>query len=111
MNFLRWSLTSSPDTPVLAVLSYPGPHGPEDSAPQYQHLFHNVTSHHTPAYNLAPNPDKQWILRHTEKMLPIHETFTDVLMTKRLQTLQSIDLAVEKIVEKLDKTGQLANTF
>jgi len=97
--------------PFLTVLSYPGPHGPEDAAPQYQDMFLNVTTHHTPAYDFAPNPDKQWILRHTEKMLPIHRSFTDMLMTKRLQTLQSIDLAVEKIVEKLDETGQLANTY
>jgi len=97
--------------PFMAVLGYPAPHGPEDAAPQYQDLFHNVTSHHTPAYNLAPNPDKQWILRHTEKMLPIHKTFTDVLMTKRLQTLQSVDVAVERIVKALRATGQLDNTY
>ena len=59
--------------PFMAVLGYPAPHGPEDAAPQYQDMFHNVTSHHTPAYNLAPSPDKQWILRHTEEMLPIHK--------------------------------------
>ena len=44
--------------PFLAVLSYPAPHGPEAAAPQFQHLFHNVTTHHTPAYDFAPNPDK-----------------------------------------------------
>ena len=27
------------------VLSMPAPHGPEDSAPQYNHLFYNVTDH------------------------------------------------------------------
>lgn len=27
------------------VLSVPAPHGPEDAAPQYQHLFGNSTSH------------------------------------------------------------------
>ena len=27
--------------PFLAVLSYPGPHGPEDAAPQYSGLFFN----------------------------------------------------------------------
>ena len=73
----------------ILISAYPAPHGPEDSAPQYQDQFLNVTSHHTPAYNNAPNPDKQWILRHTQQMLPIHKKFTDVLMTKRLQTLQS----------------------
>jgi len=97
--------------PFLAVLSYPGPHGPEDAAPQYQDMFLNVTTHHTPAYDFAPNPDKQWILRHTEKMLPIQRSFTDMLMTKRLQTLQTVDSAVEKIVEKLESTGELRNTY
>ena len=74
-------------------------------------MFHNVTTHHTPAYDFAPNPDKQWILRHTERMLPIHRSFTDMLMTKRLQTLQSVDKAVEKIVQRLSDTGQLDNTY
>jgi len=98
-------------SPFLAVLSYPGPHGPEDSAPQYSGLFFNVTTHHTPAYDFAPNPDKQWILRHTEKMLPVHRRFTDLLQTKRLQTLQSVDSAVEQVTERLRQLGQLENTY
>ena len=39
------------------------------------------------------------------------QTFTDVLMTKRLQTLQSVDVAVERIVKALAATDQLDNTF
>lgn len=105
------SESAKTSSPFMAVLSYPGPHGPEDAAPQFQGMFTNVTTHHTPAYNFAPNPDKQWILRHTEKMLPIHMKFTDMLMTKRLQTLQSIDSAVEKIVKQLSVEGVLENTY
>jgi len=110
LEFISENARSS-NSPFLAVLSYPAPHGPEDSAPQYQDLFFNVTTHHTPAYDFAPNPDKQWILRNSEKMLPIQRSFTDMLMTKRLQTLQSVDSGIEEIINKLTDLGQLDNTY
>ncbi|GBM68512.1 hypothetical protein AVEN_237449-1 [Araneus ventricosus] len=34
-----------PNKPVMMVLSFPSPHGPEDAAPQFHHLFKNVTTH------------------------------------------------------------------
>lgn len=111
LTFLDSRARNSVKKPFLAVLSYPGPHGPEDAAPQYSGLFFNVTTHHTPAYDFAPNPDKQWILRHTEKMLPIHRRFTDILQTKRLQTLQTVDAAIETLHSKLSSLGELDNTY
>lgn len=65
----------------------------------------------TPAYDYAPNPDKQWILRVTQKMEPVHRRFTDLLMTKRLQTLQSVDVAVERVYQELKNLGELDNTY
>lgn len=65
----------------------------------------------TPAYDLAPNPDKQWILRVTQPMEPIHRKFTDLLMTKRLQTLQSVDVAVERVYQELKALDELDNTY
>ncbi|XP_020282354.1 extracellular sulfatase SULF-1 homolog isoform X2 [Pseudomyrmex gracilis] len=109
--FLRQSKHNFARKPVMLVASFPAPHGPEDSAPQFSHLFFNVTTHHTPAYDFAPNPDKQWILQVTQKMQPIHKQFTDLLMTKRLQTLQSVDAAVERIYQELKDLGELDNTY
>ncbi|KAJ8983355.1 hypothetical protein NQ317_003161 [Molorchus minor] len=109
--FLRHSKKQYQHKPVMLTMSFPSPHGPEDSAPQYSHLFFNVTTHHTPSYDHAPNPDKQWILKVTKSMEPIHKQFTDLLMTKRLQTLQSVDHAVQKVVEELDELGELENTY
>nr|CAD7437460.1 unnamed protein product [Timema bartmani] len=43
--FLRQSKQYFARKPVMLVLSFPAPHGPEDSAPQYSHLFFNVTTH------------------------------------------------------------------
>ncbi|KAG5307865.1 SULF1 sulfatase, partial [Acromyrmex insinuator] len=109
--FLRQSKHNFARKPVMLVASFPAPHGPEDSAPQFSHLFFNVTTHHTPAYDYAPNPDKQWILQVTQKMQPIHKQFTDLLMTKRLQTLQSVDSAVDRIYQELKDLGELDNTY
>ena len=63
IRFLHESRQHYKEQPFLLVMSYPAPHGPEDSAPQYSNLFFNVTRHRTPSYDFAPNPDKQWILR------------------------------------------------
>nr|XP_023025346.1 extracellular sulfatase SULF-1 homolog isoform X1 [Leptinotarsa decemlineata] len=109
--FLRHSKKQYQHKPVMLTMSFPAPHGPEDSAPQYSHMFFNVTTHHTPSYDHAPNPDKQWILKITKNMEPIHKQFTDLLMTKRLQTLQSVDSAVQRVVEELEYLGELENTY
>ncbi|KAK6633279.1 hypothetical protein RUM44_003880 [Polyplax serrata] len=109
--FLRQSKQYFSRKPVMLVVSFPAPHGPEDSAPQFSKMFFNVTTHHTPAYDYAPNPDKQWILQVTNKMQDIHKHFTDMLMTKRLQTLQSVDSAVERIYQELKNIGELDNTY
>ncbi|XP_034660007.1 LOW QUALITY PROTEIN: extracellular sulfatase SULF-1 homolog [Drosophila subobscura] len=109
--FLRSSKQQNQRKPVLLTMSFPAPHGPEDSAPQYSHLFFNVTTHHTPSYDHAPNPDKQWILRVTDPMQPVHKRFTNLLMTKRLQTLQSVDVAVERVYNELRDLGELDNTY
>lgn len=44
-------------------------------------------------------------------MKPIHREFTDLLMTKRLQTLQSVDSAVQRIVDELTSLGELQNSY
>ena len=55
--------------------------------------------------------DPQWILQVTERMDVVQRKFTDVLMTKRLQTLQSIDEAIERLCNQLAAIGELENTY
>lgn len=57
---------------------------------------------------MAPNPDKQFLLKVTGKMEPIEQTFTDVLQQKRLQTLQSVDDLVEKVREFIMRSLKVA---
>uniref|UniRef100_A0A915PHV8 Sulfatase N-terminal domain-containing protein n=1 Tax=Setaria digitata TaxID=48799 RepID=A0A915PHV8_9BILA len=109
--FIRQLHGEDPFKPYLIVISFPAPHGPEDPAPQYSTWFQDVETHRTKAWNYAPNPDKQWLLQHTGRMEPVHVIFTDVLHRRRLQTLQSVDINVQRLVNELRDLGDLSNTF
>ena len=43
--FLRQSKHNFARKPLALVASFPAPHGPEDSAPQFSDLFFNVSTH------------------------------------------------------------------
>ncbi|XP_003374570.1 extracellular sulfatase Sulf-1 [Trichinella spiralis] len=119
INFFKRSTLLFPQKPILLVLSFPAPHGPEDPAPKYNDFFANNTAHRTASWNYAPNPDKQWLLRHTGKMEPVHVAFTDFLQRRRLQTLLSVDDAVYKVTpvvlyhlyKEFRQFGLLDNTY
>jgi extracellular sulfatase Sulf len=74
-------------------------------------MFEGVETHRTASWNYAPNPDKQWLLQHTGKMEPVHVYFTDMLHRRRLQTLQSVDDSLHKVMSLLRATNQLHNTY
>ncbi|CAL1537582.1 unnamed protein product [Lymnaea stagnalis] len=79
---------------------------------KFLHLIAFLTTNKmTPAWNYAPNPDKQWLLQYIYPMIPQYKIFTDLLQRRRLQTLQSVDDLVESLVEELDMLGELDNTY
>ncbi|XP_065651389.1 extracellular sulfatase Sulf-2 isoform X3 [Hydra vulgaris] len=102
------SQTSS--APIMMVLSMSAPHGPEDSAPQYQDSFKDVKAPRHPNYNYTSS-DKHWIIRQTPPLDETTALFTDILYRKRLQTLLSVDDAIEKVYNMLFQEGLLDETY
>ncbi|XP_033097814.1 putative extracellular sulfatase Sulf-1 homolog isoform X2 [Anneissia japonica] len=111
LTFFHLSKKNYPNLPVAMVLSYPGPHGPEDGAPMYQHLFEGNHLHRTPTWNYMENSDKHWIIQVMEEMSDLEIAFTDALQRKRLITLMSVDDAIQRLCQKLESLGELDNTY
>src|SRR5690348_8240433 len=44
-------------------------------------------------------------------MQPVHVTFTDFLQRRRLQTLQSVDAALEKLTHELRTLNMLSHSY
>ncbi|XP_025834926.1 extracellular sulfatase SULF-1 homolog, partial [Agrilus planipennis] len=68
--FLRQSKKYNNNKPVMLTMSFPAPHGPEDSAPQYSHLFFNVTTHQT---SLFYSDKKTWKISKDRVDAEIHK--------------------------------------
>lgn len=63
-----------------------------------------------PHFNYT-SKDKHWIIRQTPPLNNLTEKFVDQLHRKRLQTLLSVDDAIERLYIMLLKTRQLYNTY
>lgn len=109
LAFLDANLGTSP---VLAVLSTPSCHGPQEAAPQYQNRFPGVTAPRSPSYN-ATVPGTHWI-QSVKAVYPFDDNaavFSDLVFRRRLQTLLTVDDILQSVVDKLTAAGELDNTY
>lgn len=99
-------------SPVFAVLSTPSCHGPQTAAPQYQAAFPGARAPRSPTYN-ATVAGSHW-LQAAHGGYAFGEdaaAFSDLVFRRRLQTLQSVDDIVERVVAAVAAAGQLDSTY
>ena len=118
IKYFKKVKSEDPADPLLMVLNYPAPHGPEDAHPKYQKVFDKcqsdnvtmqsdkclefadtLTAHRRLVYNHIDkvNKSKHWFLRWMEPMDDRAMKFTDLLQRRRLQTLLSVDDGIQKV--------------
>ena len=110
MAFLNANLGG--EAPLLAVLSTPSCHGPQDAAPQYQSSFPGVVSPRTPRWN-ATVEDVHW-LQEVKAVYVMDDNmgdFSDLVYRRRLQTLLTVDDIVSTVINRIAEAGQLDNTY
>jgi len=87
------------------------PHKPCTPAPRHAALFPGLKAPRTPSFNEADVSDKPEAVRNLPLLPPELIGAIDHLYRLRLQSLQAVDEAIGSLVQLLDATGQLRNTY
>ncbi len=107
-SFIR---NTAPATPLFLWFSPYGPHEPATAAPRHIGAHTSTPVWRPPSWNEADVSDKPAYIRAQPTMTTTVRNRVDNLRRKQLDTLMSVDEAVEDIVTALDDTGRLDNTL
>ncbi|MGI8687629.1 MAG: sulfatase-like hydrolase/transferase [Thermomicrobiales bacterium] len=97
--------------PFFLYIATYAPHQPATPAPKYANAFPDAKAPHPPSYNEQDVSDKpQWI-QHLPLLSDKEQAQLDEIYRKRIETLQSVDDLLENVVNTLQATGKLDNTY
>jgi N-acetylglucosamine-6-sulfatase len=102
----------SPESdPFFMFIAPPACSAPFTSAPQYVSLFSKEKAPRTKNYDV-PGTDKHWVVASAPNpMSDAAVSYTDQTFQNRWRTLLSLDDLVESVVNELDATNVLNDTF
>jgi len=87
------------------------PNGPATPAPRHKGMFAGTQAPRTPSFNEGDVSDKPPAIGSLPLLTAAQITAIDSEHQTRIESLQSVDEAVENIVNKLAELGQLENTY
>jgi arylsulfatase A-like enzyme len=87
------------------------PNGPATPAPRHKGMFAGAKAPRPPSFNEADVSDKPAAISSLSLLTPAQITAIDSEYQTRLESLQSVDEAVERIVKRLAERGKLENTY
>lgn len=97
--------------PFFLYLAPYAPHEPATPAPRHQNLFPEARAPRTASFDEKDISTKPEYLRTQPLLSKKDLEKLDRLYRRRIQSLQSVDDLLERVVESLKETGQLQNTF
>jgi len=100
-----------PDKPFFLYLAPYAPHYPATPAPRHEHAFKGIEAPRVPSFNEHNVQDKPKWVRRKPLLDPAQIGGIDKLYEHRRESLLAVDEMVRDVVEALDATGQLANTY
>lgn len=110
-EFLLQKRIESRNQPFFMMLSTPACHEPFTPADQYKKVFDDVKAPRNGSFNYY-SPDRHWLLRQAKNPMGDESLkFIDSAYRNRWRTLLSVDDLTEQIINALEKTDTLNNTF
>ena len=110
-NFIRDAVAGHSTQPFFIYLAPYTPHQPATPAPRHANAFPGLRAPRPDAFNEADVSDKPlWVQNHP--LLDAAQiAHIDDLYRRRRQSLLSVDEMVQNMVDALQATGQLDNTY
>ncbi len=102
---------ASEHKPFFLYLATYAPHQPATPAPRHATLFQDVKAPRPPSFNEPDVSDKPDYIKNRPLLTPAQINAIDELYRNRLRSLQSVDEMVARLVDTLQTTGQLDNTY
>ena len=99
------------DTPFFLFLTPTAPHLPTVAAPRHQGTFERLRAPRSPAFNEGDTADKPRWLRAQPKLTAAEGAEIDKIYRGQAEMLLAVDEMVGAILETLENTGELSNTY
>ncbi|MBN1146450.1 MAG: sulfatase [Anaerolineales bacterium] len=109
LDFIQRSLDEG--QPFFAHISVYAPHWPNTPAPRHASLFADAIAPRTPSFNEDDVSDKPSSIRERSQLSDAQIARIDQDWRMRLQSLQAVDEMIEAILDTLQASGQLENTY
>ena len=109
MTYIRSSASDS--QPFFLYLATYAPHEPATPAPRDANLFANLTAPRTPSFNEADVSDKPPAIARDPLLIGGQISKLDQLYRDRVRSMQTVDEMLARLINTLQQTGQLDNTY
>lgn len=108
-EFIRESADAQ--APFFVFLSVYAPHEPAEPAPRHENLFPELQVPRTASFNEPDVNDKPYNMSRNPQLSDDKILELDELYRMRVQSLQSVDDMIADLINVLEETGQLENTY
>jgi N-acetylglucosamine-6-sulfatase len=109
LEFIQRSIDAG--KPFFANVSVYAPHWPTTPAPRHADLFADAQTPRTPNFNEEDVSDKPSYIRELPLLTEADIARIDEEWRNRLRSMQAVDELIESVVNLLESTGQLDNTY